>query len=576
MSIIKKQNLKRCSFTIVLFTLVQMLYAQEKITGIIVDKKSKQTLPYANILLKDSNKGAITNEDGAFELEILPNDTLIITYISYEQAEIPASYFNKNRKLYLKPILNELSTVEITANIDFVLDLLMKARKKMRKKSLIKSKSYFTLKSKIKDRPLELLECYYNVDLTPSGFSKPNLKNGRIGLSAMEENSWYVSLSTTDIFSDYDILLRNYNKLPANPLQFSKRKIKENFEYSILLSTDEILKIEFIAKDNSPSLFNAHISIDRKNEQIVEIALFANNVKMHPFKPINKTDSLSKLNLIIAYTYRPETQYALSKVTFNYNLEYHKKESVAKIETDGVFIMYDFGKPFDLPYYSTPENLDNDYQKIVGLPYNPIFWKTNKAILPSEKQVFFKQFFSENGVLLNFDKLKEENPMLKTRIIPWSENRISLSMFEGTAPKVKIFNSYYNRAQGRPFNLSAQIYLDRNVVDGKTYYTSQTIINKNKSYYNLTTNRNTACFINLYFDQIEMARRSMMEKLHKKEWSKDEVDYIFYKTNIALKSSLFRYKKKVWHGVEEDHLQHYIELVRSSLEIDNSKLIEDE
>jgi len=126
------------------------------------------------------------------------------------------------------------------------------------------------------------------------------------------------------------------------------------------------------------------------------------------------------------------------------------------------------------------------------------------------------------------------------------------------------------------YNFSAQIYLDRNEMDSKTYYTSQTIVNTHKSFYYLNTNKNTTCFINLYFDQVEMARREMIKILQRKEWSKPQVDSIFYATTSTLKRQLNRYLNTVDQGENEASLWKFIDTVKSSLNIDNSILIEDD
>lgn len=578
MIIDKKQNLSTCLLTLLFFVVVQVSFAQEIITGIILDKKSKEPLPYGTILIKNSTNGAITNEDGTFKVLTKPDDTLIISYISFERIEIPAYYFTKNNTYYLTPIENDLPTVEITANVDFMLDLLVSTRKKMRKMNSFESKSYFTLKSGFTDTPLELLECYYNVELNATGFDKLKLKNGRIGLSPMHD-SWFVSLSSTEILSNYNILNRKYNEFPANPLHFTKKNIKENYAYQVLVSAKDFLSIEFIPKNKNTHLFTTIITIDKGTEQIIEVSLLKKDLKQHPFKAINKKDNLSKLNLKLTYTYDISPVNTLSKVSFNYSFNYFKNSKESLIETDGVFLFYDINKPFDLPYYSTPENLDNDYQKIIGLPYNPIFWNANQTILPSEEYTFFKNFFNDNGILLNFDELKDNNPLLQTRVIPWSEKRIFQYML-GDAYSTKLTpdlaDLFSLNSISNGFNLDAQIYLDRDKVGGKTHYTSQTMVNTDKSYYYMDVNKNTTCFINLYFDQIEMTRRAMIKKLQQKEWSKTQVDSIFYVTTSTLKRNLNSYLNKVRRGENETYLWNLIDSVKQSLKIDNAVLIEDD
>ncbi len=67
----------------------QILFAQGKVEGTILDKTTKEPLIGANIILKGTDKGAITNLNGQFELNIPhQQDTLLIYYLGYTNYEI--------------------------------------------------------------------------------------------------------------------------------------------------------------------------------------------------------------------------------------------------------------------------------------------------------------------------------------------------------------------------------------------------------------------------------------------------------------------------------------------------------
>lgn len=61
---------------------------QREVTGVVLDE-NQVPLPGANVLVKGTNKGSLTNFDGEFSIEI-PDDknTLIINYIGYEDQEV--------------------------------------------------------------------------------------------------------------------------------------------------------------------------------------------------------------------------------------------------------------------------------------------------------------------------------------------------------------------------------------------------------------------------------------------------------------------------------------------------------
>lgn len=203
------------------------LLSQEIITGKILDRNTNEPLPYAFIIKKGQDKGAITNEDGVFRLMCDSSDILIVSYVSYQKIEVPSHYFSANYKLYLKPKMNALDAVTVWADLDVdpYLAIINIAKKKILTRKNYQTKSYFTLESHYENQPMELLECYYNAEIYYEGIHSLDLKNGRIGLSEIDR-TYFVSLHTTKIISDYKLMSKKENKFPSNPLHYSKSKKK--------------------------------------------------------------------------------------------------------------------------------------------------------------------------------------------------------------------------------------------------------------------------------------------------------------------------------------------------------------
>ncbi len=68
------------------------------VQGLVIDAKTKEPLPFASVLIKDTKTGTTTDLDGRFKLVISDNLVthkiyLVITYVGYEQTEI---VINKN------------------------------------------------------------------------------------------------------------------------------------------------------------------------------------------------------------------------------------------------------------------------------------------------------------------------------------------------------------------------------------------------------------------------------------------------------------------------------------------------
>jgi ferric enterobactin receptor len=94
------------------------------LTGIIRDESTGEGLPFANIQVKGTTKGASTNSDGYYTLLKVPTDTstLIVQYVGYEKTEIFLSPQTpkKNFIIGIKPYSHILKEVKVTAHKDEV------------------------------------------------------------------------------------------------------------------------------------------------------------------------------------------------------------------------------------------------------------------------------------------------------------------------------------------------------------------------------------------------------------------------------------------------------------------------
>ena len=83
--IMKKNSLL---FLFILFVTTNSLFAQTKVSGVVVDK-SNQPIPFANIAFQNSTEGVVSNEDGLFYLESPKTyKTLVVTSVGFSDKEI--------------------------------------------------------------------------------------------------------------------------------------------------------------------------------------------------------------------------------------------------------------------------------------------------------------------------------------------------------------------------------------------------------------------------------------------------------------------------------------------------------
>jgi hypothetical protein len=102
---------------LVLLLLFSVLPAQSILKGVVLDEETMEFLPAANIQIKGTYKGTISNPEGKFNLEIpsLPA-TIIISYIGYRTREIEIQEISDRwMSIPLTPVILELMPITVTA-----------------------------------------------------------------------------------------------------------------------------------------------------------------------------------------------------------------------------------------------------------------------------------------------------------------------------------------------------------------------------------------------------------------------------------------------------------------------------
>jgi iron complex outermembrane recepter protein len=108
---------------LVVFTLIVLninLFAQQTTSGYVFDSQTKEPLAGANIIVRSSHTGTVTNSNGRFSLEVLePNDTLEVSFIGYDKKLISPDA--PNLAVSLSPSVNNLQQIMVTANREAML-----------------------------------------------------------------------------------------------------------------------------------------------------------------------------------------------------------------------------------------------------------------------------------------------------------------------------------------------------------------------------------------------------------------------------------------------------------------------
>lgn len=104
---------------LLLLFFVSVIFSQQKdISGIVIDSESLLPLQNANVFLVSSKSGTTTDRQGKFSLISSSDlDTLIISYLGYDQIKIPVSQIKLNQTFTLNRIILPSQTVLVEASI---------------------------------------------------------------------------------------------------------------------------------------------------------------------------------------------------------------------------------------------------------------------------------------------------------------------------------------------------------------------------------------------------------------------------------------------------------------------------
>src|SRR6185369_14591599 len=116
-------SLGRCCAISVIFTMLTFSISAQGIQGSVVDVKTIEPLPFANVYLNNTTIGTVSNASGEFELKNIPVGSyeLIISFIGYESFKQPIVCEGNNLRLdtiRMSPAKIELANINVTATRD--------------------------------------------------------------------------------------------------------------------------------------------------------------------------------------------------------------------------------------------------------------------------------------------------------------------------------------------------------------------------------------------------------------------------------------------------------------------------
>jgi hypothetical protein len=114
---LEASNIMTLKFFLAFLAFPMLTLAQTSYKGTVINKKSKETIPYATVGLIKENTGINADEEGKFILKSLnpqKNDTLIISSIGYELRKIPLEINKTEYIIGLNEKITKLGEILVT------------------------------------------------------------------------------------------------------------------------------------------------------------------------------------------------------------------------------------------------------------------------------------------------------------------------------------------------------------------------------------------------------------------------------------------------------------------------------
>ncbi|MEI7491693.1 MAG: carboxypeptidase-like regulatory domain-containing protein [Bacteroidota bacterium] len=565
--------------------------SQQAYKGLVFDVKTREPVPYATIRLLGKESGMIANEDGRYYLPasvFLKTDTILVTCVGYNSRKIPVRVLKDSANIGLNPMVYNLKEISIVAKgqPDYLYHLFYDACQKYRKTDeKLFTKAYFTFLSECNGEPLELIETYFNASVsTAAGIDQLVPKNGRIGLTL--RNFW--SLNTTDIFRHlFPFASGGHYTIPMSAGNFSFHRFKDLYYVNLVKHSGEGKNINYVLrlvpKSDSVKLFESTVWLNESENTIDRIDNSVRNIDFYYLRTPVQGDRVDSVNLAwsVVFDNSDKEHPKVARMSLDYSLQYLEKIDNRKtdLSANAELLFYDFSKPYlnTLGYLG---DQPNDYQRVMSIPYDSVFW-INPGITPeSRKQTQFRNFFRSNGVLLNYSP--GLNSYVRSVYIPWTAER-NLEFYElGTSPpvskRVYIPSGSGNNDPMKGSRILGLILINPVEVSDSLHLSSVTLVNARASYMSERQSYRATAFMNVIFDLYELKRREILNRFHTMQYGAgtpwNEFRNLYEKELGNLRDSVLLFYKESWEGTNVDMIVQWYDLVSAKLNVKRTALIQ--
>jgi len=547
------------------------IFAQKPLTGFVKDSESNRKLEYCVITSLHSGQTFLTNKDGMFRIPLVSSaDTLSFSFVGFVVKYVPVLDLadSSTVSMDLEPFLEFTSDTLNEAHKE----ILKTATEKLVKGRAFQSRAYMYYETGDLEGNAEMTGICFNAALRGSKLMKINYKNGRTAtieklLTRVAPNRY--NASTPDIWHSVAMMahspIQRSARMPSNPLSSYAEKLTDSL-WGFKLgnqNTENTLHMKFTSLPSaSGNYFDGEVWICNKTASLKQLKLHADNAQTSPFM------GAYDVHMDLMYRFSDQEDYPdkLIYTNFNYSYIYHLQDEPNPIKNQfknkGIVHFYDY----NTPYYLDDEKgkgLDL-YFYILSTPYDSIFWKYENILPFTQRQQDLLSTIKAKGFQTNYfasDKKENELKILsKKGAIVWHKDSY-LSLQPNVLSDTLVSD------------LSISIYFDINKYADTVLYQTITMLDMDKSKYNLPLNKENLAYQNILFDMAEIIRVNLDEKLR----LMNDINAMKNAQMVAqkdLKALISRYNHETKKGQDLDALKVWNDRVLDRTGIDSFKIFD--
>ncbi len=547
----------------------QWTFGQEA-SYLILDRSTREQVPFAHVLRLGESTGTMSNGDGYFIWNMSPADTLEISSIGYVTRLITAADITSSGEILLDADIINLQGLTITADDSYLYDMIDAARKQLvEDESPHVGKSYLLVHSISEDRAIEFSESFFNAEVHHGSVTDLQFKNARSYLAPRSDGRYFINIDLSRAMVMYS-LLDGGSRFPTNPLELNKRKLKKSYALTVVQRSSEGVQIAFEPKRKKADYFSGYIWIDSASDQVKELVLES---------PEENTlfKTLGNLPIIdMAYQMVYSFQQAdLLSLRIAYATSISRDESILQdtlsVEAEGILHLYGANtERFVEPTIDVPKEI-SDY-RLFQLPPDTMIWsviyRQNKVALTARQEQRLKEI-QEDGTRFN-----RRSHLFESNYLHWSgDERVRIKKSPKTLPAADV-RSLRDRVSKSNFmadnlKLSTILYLDYVESSGKILYETSAIFDVYQSFNHLDETSALQCYINIYFDLAEIYRRQLVARLSDSRMTPTEIEKIYQEVSTELLESQRALHEDAFAGRDIEALRSWSDFVLEKLGIDN-------